>query len=90
MKLELFRAGWVEMPPPRGAWPAGSAPLGCCSAAPCFSSHFAPRAESLPENVTGLLENAMGVLALPAMGAKVSPWREHCSQRQERTLAASV
>lgn len=23
-------------------------PLGRCSAAPCFSSHFVPRAESLP------------------------------------------
>lgn len=35
-----------------------------------FSSHFVPRAESLPEIFTGLLENVMGVLALPVAGQR--------------------
>lgn len=37
---------------------------------PHFRSHFVPRAESFLENFTGLLENVMGVLALPAAGQR--------------------
>lgn len=58
--------------PPRGVVCRYSSRWGAGALLPalCFSRHFVPRAESLPERVTGLLENVMGVLALPEVGQR--------------------
>lgn len=51
-------------------WSTGIAQLFPAGHAGGFSSHFVPRAESLPEIFTGLLENVMGVLVLPVVGQR--------------------
>lgn len=51
-------------------WSIGIAQLFHAGHVGGFSSHFVPRAESLPEIFTGLLENVMGVLALPVVGQR--------------------
>lgn len=56
--------------PPQGRGLPVQLPLGRWGDALCFSRHFVPRAESLPEHVTGLLENVTGVLALPEVGRR--------------------